>query len=544
MNSLKAKTIALVSAILVGLLLMTYVALSALKIASDADNKSRVGQLFKSTYSTVVSLEKLQQRGVLTLVEAQDIATQLLRNNIYHQSEYVYVVDHQLNFIAAPLDPQLHDTSFHEFKDSQGQSVGQVMLDALAQNSSEYERAEYNWQQLKDDGSIENKLSVVQKSPVWGWYIGTGIGFDEVNQRFWNTASWLLTICLALVLVLAGALIWTFRSLLALIGGEPKAVFSQVHSVSNGNLYEQADEQSCSERDSILAATYFMKAKLRNMVENLQRLAASLASQTQDSEIRSKQIELSVNAQQQQIDMVVTAITQMSATSESVAENTNQAAEAANLASEQSDLVINIVANSVNKMQALTQQLQASDEVVNKLGQDVQSIGVVLDVIREIAEQTNLLALNAAIEAARAGEDGRGFAVVADEVRHLAKRTQDSTSEIQTMIDTLRQGAKSGVASMQACIVAADDAVNTVSETHLSLQGIAKAVDTINQMNNQIASAAEEQSIVCDDIMNSVHKIADTAQEVTLASHENQSATQELVGLTSEVKNSLDFFNR
>ncbi|WP_440905252.1 methyl-accepting chemotaxis protein [Catenovulum sp. SX2] len=544
MNSLKAKTIVLVSAILVGLLLMTYVALSALKIASDADNKARVGQLFKSTYSTVLSLEKLQQSGVLTLAEAQRIATQLLRKNVYHESEYVYVVDNQLNFVAAPLDPQLHNSSFHEFKDSQGQSVGQVMLDALAKQTSEHELAEYTWQQLKADGSIENKLSIVQKSPLWGWYIGTGIGFDEVNQRFWNTASWLLTICLALVFVLAGALIWTFRNLLALIGGEPKVVFSQVHSVSKGNLREQAGEQLCTEQDSILAATYFMKSKLRSMVENLQNLAANLASQTQDSENRSKQIELSLNSQQQQIDLVVTAITQMSATSESVAENTNQAAEAANLASEQSDVVIDIVGNSVNKMQALTQQLQASDAVVNKLGQDVQSIGVVLDVIREIAEQTNLLALNAAIEAARAGEEGRGFAVVADEVRHLAKRTQDSTSEIQTMIDTLRQGAKSGVESMQSCIVAADDAVNTVSETHLSLHGIAKAVDTINQMNNQIASAAEEQSIVCDDIMNSVHRIADTAHTVTQASHENQSATQALVGLTTQVKSNLDFFSR
>ena len=202
------------------------------------------------------------------------------------------------------------------------------------------------------------------------------------------------------------------------------------------------------------------------------------------------------------------------------------------------------VGHSVDKMGLLKEQLLESDGLVNKLGQDVQSIGVVLDVIREIAEQTNLLALNAAIEAARAGEEGRGFAVVADEVRHLAKRTQDSTSEIQLMIDTLNTGARLGVDSMQTSIAMASDAVNKVSETQKSLTGIANAVDTITQMNTQIASATQQQSLVCEDIMQNIHSIAESSGSVTQVSKINQQASIQVVELTEQVESNLSYFKR
>lgn len=202
------------------------------------------------------------------------------------------------------------------------------------------------------------------------------------------------------------------------------------------------------------------------------------------------------------------------------------------------------VGHSVDKMGLLKEQLLESDGLVNKLGQDVQSIGVVLDVIREIAEQTNLLALNAAIEAARAGEEGRGFAVVADEVRHLAKRTQDSTSEIQLMIDTLNTGARLGVDSMQTSITMANDAVNKVSETQKSLTGIANAVDTITLMNTQIASATQQQSLVCEDIMQNIHSIAESSGSVTQVSKINQQASIQVVELTEQVENNLSYFKR
>lgn len=202
------------------------------------------------------------------------------------------------------------------------------------------------------------------------------------------------------------------------------------------------------------------------------------------------------------------------------------------------------VGHSVDKMGLLKEQLLESDGLVNKLGQDVQSIGVVLDVIREIAEQTNLLALNAAIEAARAGEEGRGFAVVADEVRHLAKRTQDSTSEIQLMIDTLNTGARLGVDSMQTSITMANDAVNKVSETQKSLTGIANAVDTITLMNTQIVSATQQQSLVCEDIMQNIHSIAESSGSVTQVSKINQQASIQVVELTEQVENNLSYFKR
>ena len=154
---LRVKVWILTSLILIGLLSIMGVGLYTLRSASDKDNQARVEQLLNSTYAGIIELEKLAASGTLTDEQAKTIATNILRNNIYHDSEYVYVADENLNFVAAPLDPQIHGTSFHEFKDGNNQSVGSILLKAV--ESANGKLARYEWTQKKPDGSIENKLS-------------------------------------------------------------------------------------------------------------------------------------------------------------------------------------------------------------------------------------------------------------------------------------------------------------------------------------------------------------------------------------------------
>jgi methyl-accepting chemotaxis protein len=249
-----------------------------------------------------------------------------------------------------------------------------------------------------------------------------------------------------------------------------------------------------------------------------------------------------ISKQDEQTTQVATAMTEMSATVKEVAENTSNTAAAASDADEQTKVGKEIVTTAMTSINALADEVGKAAELVRSVEQNSIQIGSVLDVIRNIADQTNLLALNAAIEAARAGEQGRGFAVVAAEVRTLAQRTQDSTQEIQEMIESLQTGVTRTVSAMQVGQQQATDSVEHVAEAHESLVAITDSVKTISSMSIQIATAAEEQSSVADEISRSIQQISDIAEQ-TKADASNSSAVtvrlagdvQELLGLSKQI---------
>ncbi|WP_404943258.1 methyl-accepting chemotaxis protein [Pseudomonas sp. FW300-N2A2] len=230
-----------------------------------------------------------------------------------------------------------------------------------------------------------------------------------------------------------------------------------------------------------------------------------LVNQVSDQAQRSDQ---AMERQRHETDQVATAINEMSAAAQEVAKSAQNAAVAAQQTDEEGQTAKRVVAGSIVKIHALVDDIRSSGVSLDSLQKDVSSIVSVLGVIRSIAEQTNLLALNAAIEAARAGEAGRGFAVVADEVRALASRTQISTQEIQGMIDRLQAGTQSAVEAMRRSSEAGDGTSMQANEAGASLDTMAQLIGTINSMNAQIASAAEEQTAVAEEINRSVHQIA------------------------------------
>jgi methyl-accepting chemotaxis protein len=194
-----------------------------------------------------------------------------------------------------------------------------------------------------------------------------------------------------------------------------------------------------------------------------------------------------------------------------------------------------VVTASIHSIEELAKEIGNASNVITNLEQDSENIGSVLDVIRGIAEQTNLLALNAAIEAARAGEQGRGFAVVADEVRTLASRTQQSTQEIQTMIERLQQGAHNAVDVMKASQSRTTDTVGHANKAGEALNSISNYVGDINDMNLQIASAAEQQSAVAEEINQNVVRITDIAQHTSDSMQEIASSSNDLAQLSSNL---------
>lgn len=250
----------------------------------------------------------------------------------------------------------------------------------------------------------------------------------------------------------------------------------------------------------------------------------------------------SLEEQKRDIDQVATAMNEMTATVSEVARNAAEASNSAQEASSAANTGQSVVSNNINSITSLADEVESAGAIIESLAEDTRSIGGVLDVIRGIAEQTNLLALNAAIEAARAGEQGRGFAVVADEVRTLASRTQESTQEIQQMIERLQSGAKNAVEAMQSGKEKAADSVEHSSKVQGALSSITTLINQISDMNTQIATAAEEQNHVAEDINRNVINVHTLFETNVETSHQSASAGNSVARLASDLQSVISQF--
>lgn len=240
--------------------------------------------------------------------------------------------------------------------------------------------------------------------------------------------------------------------------------------------------------------------KIHGLVRQIVDMTGQLTELVGQVSTQAQRSEEAMERQRHETDQVATAINEMSAAAHEVAQSAQGAAEAAQKTDTEGQAAKKVVDGSIERIHTLVQDIRDSGVSLDTLQKDVSSIVSVLDVIRSIAEQTNLLALNAAIEAACAGEAGRGFAVVADEVRALASRTQQSTQEIQGMIDRLQKGTQDAVTAMRRSSDAGDVTSEQANRAGTSLDAIAQLIGTINAMNAQIASAAEEQTAVAEEI--------------------------------------------
>lgn len=309
-----------------------------------------------------------------------------------------------------------------------------------------------------------------------------------------------------------------------------------------GDLTRRLSSDRSDELGSIAKGFNTFLAKLQAMITQVVTSVQSVSDSSEHTADIAIRTNIGVQKQMAEIDQVATAVQEMTATAQDVARNATQAAQAASHADQAASQGMQIVRDTSNSIGVLAVEIGKAVEVVQTLAKDSENINAILTAIRGIAEQTNLLALNAAIEAARAGEQGRGFAVVADEVRNLAQKTQKATEEIQAMIQQLQQGTRDVVRVMEDSQNRTDESVQHAAKAAEALETITQAVSVINDMNTQIASAAEEQSAVADDINRNVINIGQVANEVAGGADESSSASAGLTKLAEQQRRLINQF--
>ncbi|MBJ7266721.1 methyl-accepting chemotaxis protein [Idiomarina abyssalis] len=309
-----------------------------------------------------------------------------------------------------------------------------------------------------------------------------------------------------------------------------------------GDLTARIHLQRTDELGKVADAFNEFIEKLQRTIQKVSSMAEQVATSSEQLSSISEQSNQSIKQQHQAVEQVATAIHEMSATVDEIAKNANEAAQSAQEADTHTRSGRKAVGETVDAIQALANQVHQITQVIDKVADDSNNINRVIEVIGSIAEQTNLLALNAAIESARAGEHGRGFSVVADEVRTLASRTQQSTQEIQDMIERLQSATSEAVSSMNAGRESADATVDKAQRADSALKGITDAVTEINDMNNHIATAADEQSSVTEDINKNVSTITDIAEQSAQSSAQVRESSDDLAKLSMSLQRELQQF--
>lgn len=354
------------------------------------------------------------------------------------------------------------------------------------------------------------------------------VQLDEQLAKRLDEKRLLMTLLLAALALLFVLVVYLYSAFYVSTRASLRDLGGVMERVADGDMTARFQVRSRDELGELGQVFNATVATIRELIERVGHTGSEVERQASRVEQVSAQSSLTVSEQRGQIEQIATAMNQMSATAQEVATSAAAAVGSAQSVNKETVSGGRLIEAQVAGIGRLAVEIEQSVGAINQLADDSKSIGQVLDVIKGVAEQTNLLALNAAIEAARAGEQGRGFAVVADEVRNLARRTQQSTEEIEAMIARLQGGVGAAVKTMHASHALAEETVGQSAQVQQALENILGAVGVIVDQNQQIATAAEEQTAVAHDIDSNIVAINQAGQRTAEGAQHTEQASREL----------------
>ncbi|TDO98111.1 methyl-accepting chemotaxis protein [Marinomonas balearica] len=455
----------------------------------------------------------------------------------FGEKGYFWVNDLNHKVLMHPTAPQIVGENMFRSQDRKGLYLWQELV-KVAKNQGEG-FVEYHIRDTQsDDETIHAKVSYVKLLNEWGWVIGTGALYSEVMTDFWVAFKWssvLEGIMIVVVLCISAGLVRHITSPL-------KQVTQHLQVLANGNMTKRISIDRKDEIGVLAQAANTLSEALSVTLQNVSNAITELQSVSLQMKENTASTQHGMDNQFKELDKLAAAMNEMSYSIKDVAHHAQDTAGATRSVKEITKESSSSLSETNHNIQSLTHHIEDANDVIAQLLQQTSEIDSVLSVIGDISEQTNLLALNAAIEAARAGEMGRGFAVVADEVRSLASRTQDSTVEIQSIIEKLQEQSRTASNSMQESTRQAEDSAERMNHTADKLKNMAAQVDDVSSRSEHIATASGQQNSVAEEINENLLGIRNVSEQVLEEARQLNNGSQLLANMAGSLQSQVNRF--
>ena len=523
----------LIGALVALLIIFEGIAYSGLYKELLDNRKLQVKEQVSNAHSLLVYYAK--QESILGEEEAKKQALAALSALRFGDGGYFWVNDMDTNLVMHPLKPQLAGKNMKDVTDPNGKSHWQAMVDVVKKQNEGYVEYSYLGPNVK---TPEEKVSYVKGYKPWGWLIGSGVFYSDVKADFWSTFTQSAVIEGILILLALVLSVIIVRSITRPL----KLVTAHLQYIADGDMTKQLNLKRGDEIGLLANAANTVSASLNTTLTRVAHAIVELQAVCITMQRNSTHTQQGMNQQFIEVEQLSSAMTEMSQSINEVVQHAKDTADVSlsvQNTTKQSSHDLNATNSSI---QDLTKKMISANDVITQLLAQTNDIDSVLGVIGAISEQTNLLALNAAIEAARAGETGRGFAVVADEVRTLASRTQGSTVEIRAIIEKLQEQSKAASSSMTVSTQQAGQSADSLGIAVENLKTILEQIDDVSGRSMQIASAAEQQGVVAEEINHSLMGIRTVSEKVLEDSRQVSDSSKMITDMTNALNDQIKQF--